>query len=168
MGRGHRPVAVGCAAAVLLLLATSARGRGPRAFHFEPDARTEMRRLWATSSAAKAERVACLAGSIRSDTIRVTRILPLSGGRDSLGVPARESLEVCGPPAWRGTVHTHVALRDGRRPYAVFSGADHGINLMWWRRWRIDGVFCVLYSAADAYCELDGPSGLTIFPRATY
>jgi hypothetical protein len=60
-----------------------------------------------------------------------------------------------------------VALRGGR-PYSVFSGADHGVNLMWWRRWGTDGMFCVLFSAEAAYCELDGPGGLTIFPRATY
>lgn len=152
----------------LALLALGASSRRPRAFRFEPDAQTELRRLWVVSSGAKAEQVACLAGEIRSDTVRVTRILPLEGRADSLGVSAGESLDTCGPPRWQGTVHTHVALRDGVRPYARFSGADRGVNRLWWRRWKAEGMFCVLYSPTDAYCEIDGPGGLAIFPRSTY
>ena len=156
------------AVVALALLALGATARAPRAFRFEPDAQTELRRIWIASNAAKTERVACLAGEIRSDTVRVTRILPLAGRADSLGVSARQSLEQCGPPRWQGTVHTHVALRDGRRPYSRFSGADRGVNRMWWRRWNAEGMFCVLYSPTDAYCEIDGPGGLAIFPRSSY
>jgi hypothetical protein len=29
-------------------------------------------------------------------------------------------------------------------------------------------MFCVLYSPVAAYCEIDGPGGLAIFPRSTY
>jgi hypothetical protein len=65
-------------------------------------------------------------------------------------------------------VHTHVALYDGAHPYARFSGADRGVNRLWWRRWDAEGMFCVLYSPTDAYCEIDGPTGLSIFPRSTY
>lgn len=142
--------------------------RRPRAFRFEPDAGSELRRMWSMSLAAKAERVACLAGEIRRDTVRITRIRPLGGRSDSLAVSARQSLEICAPPGWQGTVHTHVALKDGRRPYTTMSGADRGVNRLWWRRWNSDGMFCVVFSAQDAYCELDGPGGLAIFPRATY
>lgn len=156
------------AVAVLALLALAATAGRPRAFRFEPNAQTELRRLWVESSGAKTERVACLAGEIVRDTVRVTRIFPLVGWADSLGVSARRSLEECGPPRWQGTVHTHVALRDGQRPYARFSGADRGVNRLWWRRWNTEGMFCVLFSATDAYCELDGPAGLSIFPRSTY
>jgi hypothetical protein len=156
------------AVAALALLALGANSRGPRAFRFEPDAQTELRLLWVASSGAKAERVACLAGEIRRDTVMVTRILPLDGWADSLGVSARQSLETCGPPRWQGTVHTHVALRDGVRPYSRFSGADRGVNQLWWRRWNAEGMFCVVYSPTDAYCEIDGPRGLAIFPRSTY
>ncbi len=28
--------------------------------------------------------------------------------------------------------------------------------LLWWRRWHIDGTFCVLYTATAAHCEVDG------------
>jgi hypothetical protein len=156
------------AVVALALLALAATARRPLAFRFEPDAQTELRRLWFASNGAKAERVACLAGEIRRDTVRVTRILPLDGRADSLGVSARQSLEVCGPPRWQGTVHTHVALRDGVRPYSRFSGADRGVNRLWWRRWNAEGMFCVLYSPTGAYCEIDGPTGLAIFPRSTY
>jgi hypothetical protein len=155
------------AVVVMALLALGA-SRAPRGFRFEPDAQAELRRLWVASSDAKTERVACLAGEIRNDTVRVTRILPLTGWADSLTASARQSLETCGPPRWQGTVHTHVALRDGTRPYARFSGADRGVNQIWWRRWNADGVFCVLFSASDAYCEIDGPRGVAIFPRSTY
>jgi hypothetical protein len=156
------------AVVALALLALAATARRPLAFRFEPDAQTELRRLWLASNGAKAERVACLAGEIRRDTVRVTRILPLDGWSDSLGVSARQSLETCGPPRWQGTVHTHVALRDGVRPYSRFSGADRGVNRLWWRRWNAEGMFCVLYSPTGAYCEIDGPAGLAIFPRSTY
>jgi hypothetical protein len=156
------------AVVALALLALAATARRPLAFRFEPDAQTELRRLWLASNGAKAERVACLAGEIRRDTVRVTRILPLDDWSDSLGVSARQSLETCGPPRWQGTVHTHVALRDGLRPYSRFSGADRGVNRLWWRRWNAEGMFCVLYSPTGAYCEIDGPTGLAIFPRSTY
>ena len=156
------------AVAALALLALGANTRRPQAFRFEPDAQTELRLLWVASSGAKAERVACLAGEIRRDTVMVTRILPLDGWADSLGVSARQSLETCVPPRWQGTVHTHVALRDGVRPYSRFSGADRGVNQLWWRRWNAEGMFCVVYSPTDAYCEIDGPGGLAIFPRSTY
>jgi hypothetical protein len=86
----------------------------------------------------------------------------------ALGATARQSLETCGPPRWQGTVHTHVALYDGERPYSRFSGADRGVNRLWWRRWNAEGMFCVLYSQTGAYCEIDGPRGVAIFPRSTY
>jgi len=152
----------------LALLALVATARRPRAFRFEPDAQTELRRLWVASSDAKAERVACLAGEIRRDTVLVTRILPVTGPADSLGVSARRPLETCGPPRWQGMVHTHVALYDGARPYTRFSGSDRGVNRLWWRRWNTEGLFCVLFSPTDAYCEIDGPRGVAIYPRSTY
>jgi hypothetical protein len=169
MGSGDRPSALKLAVVALLVLAALAAGRrAPRAFRFEPDAGAELRRLWSASLAARSERVACLAGEVRSDTMRVTRILPLVGWGDSMAASAYSSLDACAPPMWQGTVHTHVALRDGQRPYSVLSGADRGVNTMWWRRWQTDGVFCVVFSPQDAYCELDGPSGVTIFPHAIY
>ena len=159
---------IGRASIVLPLLALAAAGGRPLAFRFEPPAQTELRRLWVESTEAHSERVACLAGEIVRDTVRVTRILPLTGWADSLGVTARRSLEECSPPRWQGTVHTHVAMRGSGQPYSRFSGADRGVNRLWWRRWNTEGMFCVLYSAADAYCELDGPGGVSIYPRSSY
>jgi hypothetical protein len=154
---------------VALLLAADGPGRVPAAFRFEPGVTLELHQLWEASSSAKAERVACLAGSIDSDTVRISRVLPLeAGASDSLGVSAGASLDTCGPPSWRGTVHTHVALRDGRQPYSLFSGADRGIMMLWWRRWREDGIFCLLYSAEEVICEIEGPEGAVLFPRSRY
>lgn len=156
-------------AALTLLLAGSTAGRVPRAFRFDDSAQPELHRLWDASIEAKAERVACLAGSIDSDTVRISEVFPLeAGSSDSMGVAAGASLELCGPPRWRGTVHTHVALRDGRQPYSLFSGADRGIMMLWWRRWREDGIFCLLYSAEDVICEIEGPRGAVLFPRSRY
>jgi hypothetical protein len=152
-----------------LLLAADASTPGPRAFRFEADAGPELHRLWDASSAAKAERVACLAASIEGDTVRISRVFPLEVGRaDSLGISAAASLDNCGPPEWRGTVHTHVALRDGRWPYSLFSGADRGVMMLWWQRWKLDGIFCLLYSAEEVICEIEGPQGAVLFPRSRY
>jgi hypothetical protein len=141
----------------------------PSAFRFEADAQPDLHRLWQESTDAKAERVACLAASIDSDTVRISRIQPLDAGRsDSLGISAGASLESCGPPQWRGTIHTHVALQDGRRPYSLFSGADRGVMMLWWRRWNVDGVFCLLYSSNEVICEIEGPRGAVLFPRSRY
>jgi hypothetical protein len=141
----------------------------PTAFRFEAAAQPELHRLWDASALAKAERVACLAAEIESDTVRISRVQPLEVTRaDSLGISAASSLETCGPPEWRGTVHTHVALRDGRSPYSLFSGADRGVMMMWWQRWRVDGVFCLLYSDREVICEIEGPRGAVLFPRSRY
>ena len=153
----------------MLLLGATGPNPVPSAFRFEPSARPELHQLWEASVSAKAERVACLAGSIDGDTVRISEVLPLEvNASDSLGVSAGASLDTCGPPSWRGTVHTHVALRDGVRPYSLFSGADRGIMMLWWRRWREDGIFCLLYSGEDVICEIEGPQGAVLFPRSRY
>jgi hypothetical protein len=152
-----------------LLAAAGAPSRIPTAFRFEPDAYTELHRLWDASAEAKAERVACLAATIEDDTVHISRVFPLeTGPADSLGISAGASLDGCGPPQWRGTVHTHVALRDGRRPYSLFSGADRGVMMLWWRRWQTDGIFCLLYSDHEVICEIEGPRGAVLFPRSRY
>lgn len=154
---------------VALLAAAGAPKRIPTAFRFEPDARPELHRLWDVSASAKAERVACLAATIEGDTVQISRVFPLEPGpADSLGISAGASLDGCGPPLWRGTVHTHVALRDGRQPYSLFSGADRGVMMLWWRRWQLDGIFCLLYSDHEVICEIEGPRGAVLFPRSRY
>jgi hypothetical protein len=154
---------------VPFLLAADASGPIPSAFRFEAEAQPELHRLWEMSSTAKAERVACLAAAIEGDTVRISRVLALEASRaDSLGISAAASLDGCGPPEWRGTVHTHVALHDGRRPYSLFSGADRGVMMLWWHRWRVDGIFCLLYSGEEVICEIEGPAGAVLFPRSRY
>ncbi|HEY3117389.1 MAG TPA: hypothetical protein VGK54_11665 [Chloroflexota bacterium] len=169
--RRWRRISVGPPITILagLLLAAGMPRPIPSAFRFELDAQPELHRLWETSANAKAERVACLAASIDSDTVHITRVLVLDPGpSDSLGISAGASLEGCGPPEWRGTVHTHVALRDGRRPYSLFSGADRGVMMLWWRRWNVDGIFCLLYSGTEVICEIEGPGGAVLFPQSHY
>jgi hypothetical protein len=162
----HRWVA---AVVLPLLIGADAAAPLPSGFRFELNATPELHRLWETSSTAKAERVACLAASLEGDTVRISRVAPLESGRaDSLGISAAASLDTCGPPQWRGTVHTHIALKDGQRPYSLFSGADRGVMMRWWRRWNVAGLFCLLYSPSEVICEIEGPDGAVIFPRSHY
>ena len=155
------------ALALLMLPLTAWRGDGPNAIAVAAEAATAMRTLWTASIAMHTELVACLASTVDGDTLRITRIHPLFAGADSLAVSAQESLESCGPPAWQGTLHTHIALTADQRPYALFSGADRGIMLMWWQRWKSDGTFCLLYAQDQAHCEIDG-SRLLILPTTRY
>jgi|tagenome__1003787_1003787.scaffolds.fasta_scaffold20453332_1 hypothetical protein len=152
-----------------LLIGADPAGPDPSGFRFELNATPELHHLWETSSAAKAERVACLAANLEGDTVRISRVVALESGRsDSLGISAAASLDTCGPPEWRGTVHTHIALKDGQRPYSLFSGADRGVMMLWWRRWNVAGLFCLLYSSNEVICEIEGPDGAVIFPRSRY
>ncbi len=88
----------------------AATARHP-AFRFAREAGAALASLWESSFAAKEERVACLAASIRNDTVFVSRILALDPAEaDSMGISSSASVERCGPPEWAGTVHTHVAM----------------------------------------------------------
>ncbi len=141
----------------------------PSDFLIEAGARDGLRQLWAASTSARAERAACLTATTDGDTLRVTRVMPLeSTMHDSLAISATASLESCAPPHWQGTVHSHVALRDGQRPYPNFSGADRGVMSMWWQRWNTDGVFCLVFSGDQVHCEIDGVNGLRIYPSGRY
>jgi hypothetical protein len=124
-------------------------------FHFAPAAAQQLHSLWDASTAAKEERVACLGGYVVDGVWQLTQIEPLETVADSLGVSAGESIELCGPPRWVGTVHTHIAVGDGGHRYVTFSGADRDIMRLWSRRWGMRGVFCVLHSDHDAHCEDD-------------
>jgi hypothetical protein len=154
------------ALALTASLTVGAHG-GPLAFAVAPSAQADLRALWRGSIAAKLERVACLASVIDDDTLRILRIRPLDAGADSVAVSARASLETCGPPDWQGTVHTHIAQVGGAPGYRFFSGADRGVMLMWWQRWKADGTFCLLYAEDEVHCEIDG-SRLVILPSGRY
>ena len=155
------------ALALLTLPLAAAQPGGPDGVALGAEAATAMRSLWNASVAAHTELVACLASTVDGDTLRITRVQPLTAGADSMAVSAQSSLETCGPPAWQGTVHTHIALTADQRPYALFSGADRGIMLMWWQRWKSDGTFCLLYAQDQAHCEIDG-SRVLILPTIKY
>jgi hypothetical protein len=157
------------ALALLALPLAASRARGPDAVAVAvgAEAATAMHALWNASVAAHTELVACLASSMDGDTLRIVRIQPLTAGADSMAVSAQSSLEICGPPTWQGTVHTHIARRPDQQPYGLFSGADRGIMLMWWQRWKSDGTFCLLYAQDQAHCEIDG-SRVLILPTTKY
>jgi hypothetical protein len=140
----------------------------PRAsFRFSAEAGATLRSLWEESVEARQERVACLAADIRADTVLVTRVLRVEpDAADSMGVSATASIEQCGPPAWDGTIHTHVALYTDESPSRRFSGQDRTVMRMWYDRWHADGVFCVAFSERSAHCEADGVvGGLRSRPR---
>ena len=136
-------------------------------FRFSPEAGTTLQALWEESVAAHQERVACLAADIRGDTVFVSRVLRVEpDAADSMGISATASIELCGPPEWDGTVHTHVALYTEDGPSRRFSGQDRTVMRMWYDRWRSDGVFCIVYSERSAHCEADGVvGGLRSRPR---
>jgi len=135
-------------------------GTTPRRFEIDSGADEAFRALWAASAATGAERVACIGGERRDGVGHITRVLALAPeAADSLGIAASASIEQCAPPDWFGTAHTHIALYDGLHPEPTFSGADRGVMMLWWRRWRVDGIFCVLYSPKNAHCETLGASG---------
>jgi hypothetical protein len=151
-----------CAAVPLPLLAQrdSSFTRPKAAFRFSREAGSALGTLWQASLAARQERVACLASTIRNDTVFVSRIEPLvAEGADSMGAAAGASIERCGPPEWSGTVHTHIALYTDESPSTRFSAQDRTAMHLWYDRWHADGVFCLVYSAHDAHCEADGVVG---------
>jgi hypothetical protein len=141
-------------------------GRSPT-FRFTREAGAALRNLWEASVTARQERVACLASTIRNDTVLVTRVAPLeTEDADSMGISAVESVEQCGPPDWSGTVHTHIVLYSEDLPSKRFSAQDRIAMRLWYDRWRTDGVFCVVYSPQNALCEADGVvGGLRSRPR---
>lgn len=141
----------------------------PQRFFFSDGASALLKRLWTESIAEQREHVGCISGVIEEDRVQVTSVLLLTAPHaDSLGVSAEASIDTCRPPEWLGTVHTHIAHRDGDRPYSNFSGADRGINASWWIRWQETGMFCVLYSPTDAYCEANGAGGTSRMSRGPY
>jgi hypothetical protein len=141
--------------------AQSQNDPSPRAtFRFSSEAGAALRALWQASVKAREERAACLASTIRHDTVFVTRVLALPPEQaDSMGISAKASVQQCGPPAWSGTVHTHIALYTDDLPSTKFSAQDRTAMRLWYDRWHTDGVFCLLYSREDAHCEADGVVG---------
>jgi hypothetical protein len=141
--------------------ANAQTGRPPHGtFRFSHEAGLGLQALWQESIATRQERVACMASTIRNDTVFVTRIAMVkSEEADSVGISALASVEQCGPPVWAGTVHTHIALYSDSLPSTRFSAQDRAAMRLWYDRWHADGVFWLIYSARDAHCEADGVVG---------
>lgn len=113
-----------------------------------------LRQLWRESVAARAERVACLGGTIGPDTVWITAAAPVATTADSLGAGAEASLAQCAPPRWIGTVHTHIRSTDDSEPVARFSPGDRAVMSAWVERWGRKGAFCLLHSPKAAHCEV--------------
>ncbi|MFL5574935.1 MAG: hypothetical protein ACJ79S_03055 [Gemmatimonadaceae bacterium] len=124
-------------------------------FAMTPGARGALRELWETSVRANAEMVACIGGTRGDDgVVRIARVLPLiPSAADSANAGAGPSLSTCRPPRWFGTVHTHIITNGSGDPYVGFSTPDRDVMARWEQSWRAEGVFCLLYSDADAHCE---------------
>lgn len=141
-------------------LAAQQGGAPKPAFRFSREAGRALGELWRASLAAREERVACLASSIRNDTVFVSKVAALEPEEaDSMGISATASINKCGPPEWSGTVHSHIALYTEDRPSTRFSAQDRTAMRLWYDRWHTDGVFCLIYSEHDAHCEADGVVG---------
>jgi hypothetical protein len=113
-----------------------------------------LKQLWQASVAARAERVACLGGTIGPDTVWITSAAPVTTPADSLGAGAEASLAQCAPPRWIGTVHTHIRSTDDPEPVARFSPGDRAVMSAWVERWGRKGAFCLLHSPRAAHCEV--------------
>ncbi len=123
-------------------------------FRIGAQARGPLHELWVNSVNAKQERVACLGGRIDHDVVYITRVELLAPSRaDSADISAIALLRECSAPTWLGTVHTHIAKFHGL-PYTIFSAPDRYVMTLWRDKWNAPGVFCILYTAADANCEL--------------
>jgi hypothetical protein len=121
-------------------------------FRFAPQARMVLHDLWDESIAAGQERVACIHGYRYAGAFYVTRAERVAFlEADSLHLTADPAS--CAPPAWDGTVHTHVARFNGL-PFVTFSGADRALMTWWRQKWNAEGAFCVVFSETQAYCEL--------------
>lgn len=114
--------------------------------------------LWDASNLEHRELVACLGGVVAEDSVHVLTVHPLEIAQsDSLTAEARHSIELCGPPEWIGTIHTHIRSLDDERPAPRFSPSDRVVMSEWVRRWETRGAFCVLHSDRAAQCEVYPP-----------
>ena len=155
-------IAVAAAATVRQTEAQQGFGRGsatirevsnrPGEFRIAGDARTSLSFLWDSSIEAKEERVGCIGGRLINGVAFITKVQALAAAADSAHVSAVSSLSECKPPEWFGTVHTHIARYNGL-PFMTFSADDRNVISIWRGRWKNDGVFCILYTEIDAYCE---------------
>ncbi len=142
---------VAIAPALWLLLPLLLAARMPM-LNLEADARASFHKLWRESVATGREHVACLGGYQTPSGFEIDRVRPLDVPADSLSADAALSLELCGPPTWFGTVHTHP--HDSPLFKDTFSPSDRAVFAKWRELWQAEGAFCVLYSGQDAICTL--------------
>jgi hypothetical protein len=123
------------------------------AVRFAPQARAALYALWEESTTAHQERMACIRAYRYNGAIYVTNAKPAAFEyADSVRIKIDPS--ACGAPAWNGHAHTHIARFNGQ-PLVTFSTVDRML-MAWWRKtWKAEGLFCVLYSKSQAYCEYE-------------
>lgn len=144
----------------LLLAAAPLGAQVPAQPHWAlaPGVGDSLHALWQRSAAQRREQVACLQAEVARDTVRVTLVGPLAvAATDSLTASADESLAACGPPAWSGTVHSHVRSTDSEISVNRFSPGDRAVMSAWRSRWGRRGAFCVVYSERGMHCEVWPP-----------
>lgn len=109
---------------------------------------SQVARLWHDGNQLSQEVVACLGedriGPTMTDTANAT-----------IGsIPAERSLQLCAPPTWIGTVHTHPpgCIRTPMGPcvggWSAFStpgSSDRAVAREWERRHGRPGRFCVVH-----------------------
>lgn len=132
--------------------AVDVRLPGAAPFSFDGAASSVLFDMWRESVDLNQELVACMRGEYRDGVVQITGVRPVNSMANFTGAEAAPSLERCGPPQWSGTVHTHIAVFNGL-PYATFSPADRGVMRAWELKWKTEGLFCVLYTDDQAYCE---------------
>lgn len=144
---------------LLLLAAGPLHAQGQPSWSLGPGVGDSLRAVWEQSLSLRREGVACLAGSIAPDTIRITLVQSLvSTAADSLTADAEQSLVACGPPRWIGTVHSHVRSTDSELSVNRFSPGDRAVMSAWRSRWGRRGAFCVVYSESGMHCEIWPPA----------
>jgi hypothetical protein len=128
------------------------------AWHLSDAAKSGFGEIWAISVAERRERVGCMGGVIKDDTVHIVRVWMVPAGEsDSLTASAESSLSECAAPEWLGTVHTHVRSIDSDDPAPRFSPGDRTVMSEWTKRYGGRGAFCVLYSTKGAHCEVWPP-----------
>ena len=93
----ERALLLALALASIASLQLGAQNRPQATFRFSQQAGATLQAMWRESVATREERVACLASTIRSDTVFVTRVSPLEPeDADSMGISASKSVRCAG------------------------------------------------------------------------
>jgi hypothetical protein len=123
--------------------------------------RPVFQKLWDESVEMGKELVACIGGDQQDGTFKIRRAADLRSlmsqrfDSDSVSISlhgSQLSVDICKPPGWSGTIHTH--RMEGGVEFPKLSARDRAVISLWHERWRRDSVFCVMFSRIKPpYCE---------------